>query len=406
MQRSYTLALAVGLLGAFAANSTEVSKVARSGEDQYVYVGTHGTPGPPPGGSPPQSHDSPPAAPGPQGIYAARLSAKTGHLSLMGITAELQRATWLVLHPSLPVIYSVADSGGGLQADSNIVSFAIDTASGKLQMLNKVSAGGRDATTMDLDSSSKTLLVGNHGSGSVTAMPLLADGSLGPVVSVQNDYGSGPAPRQKSPAAHGVAVDPTHKYVLAADFSADRIFIYHFDGATKALSPVDPPFEALPAGSGPRHLLFHPNGRFLILDSELSGELRSYTWSAKEGRLQAVQTISPYPANYSGDKSAAEIAVSHDGRFVYLSLRGDENSILVYAFNAQRGTMREIQRVSAQGKVPWSFGIDPTGRWMLVTNEGSNSVVELKIDAVTGKLAPTDQAITIPKPVAVVFYAR
>jgi 6-phosphogluconolactonase len=404
MQRNPVLAIVIGLLCSLAAKSAEAGKPPRVPEEQFVYVGTHGTPGPHPG-APPQA-DTPTANLGAQGIYAARLNSKTGQLTLIGITAELQRATWFVAHPSLPVIYSVADSGGGMESDSNIVSFTIDKSSGKLRMLNKVDAGGHDATIMDLDEPSNTLLVGNHGSGSVTALPLLADGSLGPVASTQKDYGTGPTPRQKTPAAHGVALDPSHKYVLVADFGADRVFVYHFNGTTKALSPADPPFEAFPAGSGPRHLLFHPNGRFVIVDTELTGELSSYGWSEGKGRLSHVQTLSPYPADYSGEKSAAEIAVSRDGHFVYLSLRGVEDKILVYAFDAKHGTMREIQRISAGGKTPWSFGLDLTGRWMLITNEASNSVVELKVDPATGKLSPTDQTVTIPKPVNVTFFGR
>ena len=404
MQRNQGLAFAIGLMCSLAAYSAEVGKTSTTPAAQFVYIGTHGTPGGPRPGTPPQATDAPPVNPGPQGIYAARLNSKTGQLTLIGVAAELQRATWFVVHPSLPVIYSVADSGGGMEADSNIVSFKIDAASGSLRMLNKVDAGGRDATAMDLDGASNTLLVGNHGSGSLTALPLLPDGSVGPVMSVQQDYGTGPTPRQKTPAAHGVAVDPSHKYVLVADFGADRVFVYHFAGATRTLSPAEPPFEAFPAGSGPRHLLFHPNGRFVIVDTELTGELSSFAWSEEKGRLDHVQTLSPYPAGYSGEKSAAEIAVSRDGHFVYLSLRGDEDKILVYAFDAKRGTMREIQRISAGGKTPWSFGLDRTGHWMLVTNEASNSVVELAVDRTTGKLAPTDQTMTIPKPVNVSFF--
>lgn len=397
MQAGHALALVMGILGAGAAFRADAGNTQGRTGDSIVYIGTHGTPGPGPGAVP---------TPGPQGIYAARLDAKTGHLSPLGITVELQRATWLVTHPSLPVIYSVADSGGGMNTNSNIYSFKVDPVSGKLQVINKVDAGGRDATAMDLDASSNTLFVANHGSGSVSALPVLADGSLGPVEADQKDYGTGPHPRQKSPSAHGVAVDPTHQYVLVADFGADRIFSYQIDSVTKALSPAQSPFEPVPAGSGPRHLLFHAGGRFLLLDTELTAELRSYSWDAKQGRLHLVQTLSAYPANASGEKSAAEIAVSRNGRFAYLSLRGDQDSIVVYAINEHLGTLKEIQRISAQGKNPWSFGIDPSGHWMLVTNEASDSVAVLKVDPGTGKLAATGQSIAIPKPVTVAFYRR
>jgi 6-phosphogluconolactonase len=208
------------------------------------------------------------------------------------------------------------------------------------------------------------------------------------------------------PAAHGVAVDPSDRYVLVADFGADRVFIHHFDAANKALTPAEPPFEALPAGSGPRHLLFDPSGRWLFLDAELTGEVRAYRWDARRGSLQLVQSISPYPADYAGDKSAAELAISHDGRFVYLSLRGDQNAMVVYAVDPRAGMLKEVQRMSSQGRGPWSFVIDRTGRWMAVTNQASDSVALFGIDSATGQLAATGESLPVPKPVTATFYSH
>jgi 6-phosphogluconolactonase len=365
---------------------------------ELVYVGTHGA------GNATQD----PRERSQQGIYAARFDTKTGRLTPLGLQAELERATWLVTHPKLPVLYTVAESAGGLSADSNIHSFAIDGESGKLTPLNSVGAGGRDATHLDLDATSQTLFVANYASGAVTALPLQSDGSLGTVASSQKDYGStGPHRRQKMLIAHGVAADPSHHYVLVAEFGADRIFVYHFDRATRALSPSQTPYESVPAGSGPRHLTFHPNGKFLYLVSELSAELRAYRWDANNGSLRLVQALSPYPAEYSGqEKSAAEIAISADGRFLYVSLRGDQDSIVVYAIDKRAGSLKEMQRLPSQGKTPWSFGIDPTGHWMLVTNEASNSITVFSIDPATGKLQPTQESLSIPKPVTVTFYSK
>jgi 6-phosphogluconolactonase len=383
--------LAMGLCLGFAAPHTH----ADDKTSELVYIGTHGT------GKAEQPNSSP------QGIYAARIDTRTGHLSPLGLQVELERATWLVTHPKLPVIYAVADPGGGVSAESNIHSFAVDLASGKLTQLNKAGAGGLDATHLGLDAASKTLFVANHGSGDVTALPLQPDGSLGKVVSSQKDYGTGPNPRQKMPEAHGVAADPSHRYVLVADFGADRIFVYHFDRAARTLTPAHVPYESTPAGSGPRHLVFHPNKKFLYLDTELTAELRAYSWDANNGRLHLVQALSPYPAGYSGAaRSASEIAVSANGRFLYVSLRGDQDSIVAYAVNKQAGTLTEIQRISSQGKTPWSFGIDRTGHWMLVTNEASNSVTVFGIDPDTGQLNATNESLSIPKPVTVTFYSN
>jgi 6-phosphogluconolactonase len=370
---------------------------AKEKTSELVYIGTHGSGKPQPG----QDTSSP------QGIYAARLDLKTGQLSPLGIQAELERATWLVANPRLPAIYTVADSGGGVSAESNIHSFAVDPSSGKLSPINKVSAGGIDATHLDIDAASKTLFVASFSSGTLTALPLKPDGSLGPVVSTQKEYGTGPQPRQNKPVTHGVAAAPSHRYVLTADFGADRIFVYHFDGATRTLTPADPPYESTPSGSGPRHLLFDPKGHFLYLDTELSAQILGYRWDEKQGRLHLVQTVSPYPADYSGkDKSAAEIAISANGRFLYVSLRGDQDSIVAYAINQRSGMLEQIQRIASQGKSPWSFSIDPTGRWMLVTNEASNSVAVFSIDRATGLLTATSEALSVPKPVTVAFYSR
>jgi 6-phosphogluconolactonase len=231
-----------------------------------------------------------------------------------------------------------------------------------------------------------------------------ANGTLGAVTSSQADTGSGPSPRQKSAHAHDVVLAGGGKFAVVTDLGADRIFVYPFDASSRTLAAGES--TSVPAGSGPRHLVFSRDGKYLLVNTELTTELRSYHWDPKVGRLSAVQDIQAYPAGKNGDKSSSELALSRDGRFAYLALRGDQDSLIVYAFNARKGTLREIQRVSSGGKVPWSFAIDPSGRWLLVTNEGSNTVVEMKIDHTTGKLSATHQSVTIPQPMAVTFLAH
>lgn len=387
MLRRTTLAIGVCLslatVAAVAANADEKA-------NEWVYVGTRGDAG---------EHS-------PQGIYAARFNTRTGQLSPPELQVRLPRATWLVRHPRLPVIYTAADASTSSPAESNILGFEVEPTSGKLTQLNQVGAGGLDATHLAFDATSNTLFVANHGSGDVTALPVRPDGHLGVVASTQKDYGTGPHPRQKMPEPHGVAVDPSHHYVLVTDFGADRIFVYQFDGATRTLSPAKVPFEALPPGSGPRHLTFSPDGRFLYLVTELTAELRVYRWDARRGHLELVQALSAYPADDPGQqKSAGEIALSRNGRFLYVSLRGDQNSLVVYQ-TRENGELREIQRVPALGKSPWSMAIDPAGRWLFVANEASNSVSLFNIDPASGRLSATAESLSIPKPVTIAFYAR
>ena len=378
------------------AAATSVGANADDKTTEWVYIGTHGA-----AKSDPDSQRSV------QGIYAARFNIRSGQLEPAQLQVQLPRATWLTSHPRLPVIYTAADAGPASTAESNIVGFEIEPSSGKLTQLGQVGAGGLDATHLAFDSASNTLFVANHGSGAVTAVPVRPDGQLGAVASSQKDYGTGPNPRQKMPEPHGVAIDPSHRYLLATDFGADRIFIYQFNGHTRTLTPAKVPFEAVPPGSGPRHITFAPDGKFLYLLTELTAELRVYRWDADSGHLELSQALSAYPADYSGDqRSGAEIAMSRDGRYLYVSLRGDQDSLVVYEIAPDTGQLHEIQRVSALGKTPWSIAIDPAGRWLFVANEASNSVTLFGIDPASGKLTPTDSSLSIPRPVAVTFYAR
>jgi 6-phosphogluconolactonase len=340
------------------------------------------------------------------GIYSACFNSETGSLTMLGLAAAVNRASWLLPNPNLPVLYSTGLPGDDIQVEGNVFSFSIDPATGKLQPVNQVGSAGGDPTHLAIHPESHTLFVANHDGGKVSALPIRKDGGLESVVSSQTESGTGPSPRQAGPHPHGVIVDPTHRYVLAADFGADRIFIYHFDAATKTLSPASPAFEAVPAGSAPRHLAFHPNGQFVFLNTELSAELRSYKWDGANGHLQLVQTTPLYPSTYSGTKSAADLAFSRDGRFLYQSLRGDQDSIIVFKVDPKSGALSELQRISSQGKTPWDFVIDPTGHWMLVANVASNSVSVLKIDPAKGTLAATEHALPMLQPNAITFIPK
>jgi 6-phosphogluconolactonase len=364
---------------------------------QLVYIGTrgtwdHGVQDGPKEGLP---KDNPP-----QGIYAAHFDTETGHLTPLGVQAVLEASSWLVIHPNLPVLYTVASSIGGRNADTDVISYSIDKVFGKLYLLNSVKSAGRDGTHLELDVPSNTMFVANYGDGAVTALPVRPDGSLGPFASMMKDYGG------RRAGSHGVAVDPTHRYVLDACSWCYRIFVFGFDAATRTLTPANPPFMETSKDTDPRHLAFHPGGRFVYVITGSSAEILTYGFDPKNGQLQELQRFKTYPADWKGPKSLAEIGISQDGRFVYASMREGQNKLIVYSVDEKKGTLTEIQRISATGESPWSFTINPTGRWMLVTNTDSDSVDVFKIDPPTGKLTATKESMRVPKPQAVVFYAN
>lgn len=348
---------------------------AQRGDAELVYVGTQ-------------------ASEAGQGIAVARFDAGTGTLTMAGTAAEVARPTWVMAHPGRPLLYAVSEVEAG-----QVLAFAIER-DGSLRPLGGVASGGSGPTHLSLDPASQTLFAAHYNSGHIAALPIRADGSLGPVAAVQADIGSGPSPRQKGPHAHGSALDPSGRFLAVADLGADRVFFYRFDRKTRMLAP-QPTAEAVPAGHGARHLVFHPGGKLLFLMTELVPEIRSYRWDARRGSATLVQTIATRGETSEPKVNGAEIALSPDGRFVYVSNRG-EDVIVGYSLNAKTGLLHEVDRIRTD-RAPWSFAIHKSGRWLLVANQGANRVSVLRRDPRTGKLSATDHSIAVGKPTSIAF---
>ena len=333
-------------------------------------------------------------------LSAARIDPATGELSLIGTVAEAGRPSWSVRHPTLPVLY-VTNEVGDATTPGTVLAYRIDPATGALTKTGEVSAGGAGTTHLWFDARSNTLVAANYTGGSVATIAVRADGTLGERVSLIQHSGAGPHRRQTSPHAHGVAVDPSGRYVLAADLGVDKLFVYPLDPRTHGLSEKGNHLS-LPAGSGPRHFAFHPNGRTVYLLGELTADIFTLRWDARRGQLTQIQQLSTDAPGFAGNKSVAEVAVSRDGRFVYVSNRGD-NSIVVHAVDQRTGALRQIQRIAAGGTTPWAFTLHRSGRWMLVANTNSDRVNLLAVDPRTGLLTDTGKSLTAPKPVSVTF---
>ncbi|CAD6557575.1 6-phosphogluconolactonase [Paraburkholderia metrosideri] len=346
---------------------------------EFVYVGTL------------QSH-----------IDGLRLDTSTGELTAIGTVAQGPKSTWITAHPELPVLYGVDDDSA---KEGSITAYAVNRGTGTLSPINATHTGGHGTTFLRFDVPSNTLLGANYNSGSVSSVAVNADGSMGPLVSTIAETGSGPSRRQMSAHAHSIAIDPSGRYALAPDLGADRVFIYRFDRATHALSKDNGPgpheFIA-PAGSGPRHLAFGSSGQFVYLLTEMSAEIMVLRWDATQGRLTLVQSLPTSTQNFRGVKSGAEIAVSHDGRFVYVEDRG-ENSIVVYRIRPDSGELSLVQRISSGGDKPWGFGIDASGKWLLVANQRSGKVNVFSVDTASGMVTDTGKSAAVASPSSVAF---
>ena len=334
------------------------------------------------------------------GIAMARFDTESGALTQPVLTAQTPDPAFLVVHPDRKSLYVCnTQTPGGLSA------FAIDPASGALHFLNHQEVSGRGPSHVSIDRSGRYVLDANYGGGYVEVYAREQNGGLGQRTAVVQHTGSSIHPeRQTKPYAHWFAVTPDNRFALAADLGIDRILVYRFDDRTGTLQPHDPAAIAADAGSGPRHIAWHPNGRQFYLIQELANAVTLYSWNAEKGTASAEQSMAILPAGFSGSSTAAEIAVHPSGRFLYASNRGHDSIARLTLDGA--GRITAVSHTSSQGKVPRHFAFDPTARWLIVTNQGSDNIVVFAVDQTSGALTPTGASVSLPKPGSIAFLGR
>jgi 6-phosphogluconolactonase len=338
-----------------------------------------------------------------KGIYLAHLDLAKGRLKLaMGVAAELANPSFLVMHPNRSLLYAVGemDNFGGGKTGA-VSALRIEPTTGRLHLLNQKPSGGAGPCHLAVDRDGKFVLVANYGGGSVACLPIEEDGCLGDAAAfVQHNGSSANRRRQEGPHAHCVTFDVANHFAFVADLGTDKIMVYRFDSASGKLAANDPPSVATAAGAGPRHLTFHPGGRFAYLINELDSTMTALRFDAQRGVLARLQTVSTLPEGFHGANTAAEVQVHPCGRFVYGSNRGHD-SIVAFAIDPQNGRLRFVAHEATQGKTPRNFAIDPTGRYLLVANQDSDNVVVFRIDQATGRLWPTGSSVRVPSPMCV-----
>jgi 6-phosphogluconolactonase len=337
-----------------------------------------------------------------KGIYAARLDLASGALTDVALAAESRNPSYLAVHPNGRFLYAVNEEmkldgapTGGVEA------FAIGPGRA-LARLNQVASGGGAPCHLTLDGAGKTVVVANYMGGNVASFPVRPDGGLGPRAGFVQHEGRGPnARRQEAPHAHAALMDPGGRRVFVADLGIDQLRIYGLDPAGALVANV-PPSAPLPPGSGPRHLAFHPSGRFAYVNNELDATVTALAHDAGTGALTTLETRSTLPDGFAGPKSTAHALVTPDGRHLYVSNRGHD-SLAVFAIDAASGRLAPRGHVPTGGRTPRDFGIDPSGAFLLAANQDSDTVVVFRIDGATGALAPVGAPVAVPRPVCVVF---
>jgi 6-phosphogluconolactonase len=234
-------------------------------------------------------------------------------------------------------------------------------------------------------------------------LPVAADGKLGAPTDVVQHTGKSINPeRQTGPHAHCVTLDAANRFAFVCDLGLDRIMAYRFDAARGKLTPHSPPFASVRPGAGPRHMVFRPDGRFAYVANEMHSTITAFAYDAHAGVLKDVQTVSTLPEYFEGANTAAEIDVHPSGKWLYVSNRG-HNSVVLFAIDAARGTLKYVEEQGTGGAKPRHFGIEPSGRYLAIGNQDSDTVLVCGIDAGNGRLTPSGVFASVPTPACVKF---
>jgi 6-phosphogluconolactonase len=335
-----------------------------------------------------------------RGVYHSMFDPATGKLGPAELVAETTNPSFLNIHPNGKFLYCVGHEG---QTEGGVLAFAIDGKTGKLTQLGKQAASGGGPCYVAVDRSGKCVLAVNYHLGNVASMAIRADGSLADATNVIHHEGTSSDPaRQKGAHPHSINVDPTNRLAIVADLGIDKLMLYDLDAEQAKLTPHNPPFVSVTPGGGPRHFVFHPNGKFAFANNELTASVMAFAFDAERGTLKELQMLSTLPADFTGKKSTAEIQIHPNGRFLYVSNRGHD-SIAIFAVDPNTGRLTSLGHEPTGGEIPRNFCIDPTGMWLLVTNQGSDNVTVFKLDPQTGRLTPTGNTIEVGAPVCVKF---
>ena len=338
-------------------------------------------------------------------VYVATFDDTTGELGEPSQAAAIGRPGFLTFHPSKDVLYAVGreregDSGWRGEA----AAFQVDPIVGALTELNRAATNGAGAAHVAVHPKGTAIAACNYGDGNTVTLRLGPDGSLGGVVSDVPHQGSSVHPtRQGEPHPHSVNFTPDGEYLIVPDLGTDELVSYKFHAESAVIERVPDPQIRVPPGSGPRHMTFHPNGRWAYVINELASTVSVFEYDASSGAMNDRQVIRTLPEEYEGPpNTTAEVLVHPNGRYLYGSNRGS-NTIAVFSIDQSDGKIAPVEHVPTGGDWPRNFRLSPSGSFLLAANQRSDSVHVFRVDPADGRLEPTGSSVTVPSPMCVRF---
>lgn len=330
-----------------------------------------------------------------KGIYSFILNTTDSSITDIKLAAELDNPTYLAVSEDNQNLYSVAKEGemGG------VVAFSVTSKTGELTHLNSQLLEGSSPCHVSVGSKKRNIFSANYHKGTIESYLLNNDGTILPPTSVIEHIGSGPDPRQEKAHTHYSSFTPDEKYVVAVELGCDKIFTYEVsdDGVLREVHSL-----SLRAGSGPRHMTFHPKLNIAYVMTEFSSEVVVLSYNANDGSFTEIQSISTLPTGFLENNQGSAIHISSDGQHVYAGNRG-HNSIALFQVNEHNGELSFVERTSTEGNWPRDFALDPTEKFLVASNQESSNLVLFAREQSTGKLTLIKSDISVPNPVCVKF---
>ena len=349
------------------------------------------------------------------GIHRFQVDRGTGKLDALEPLRGIENPSCLVVDRQQRFLFAVSEIKvyNGTK-NGSVSAYAIEPGTGSLRLINTVNSQGAGPVYLSLHPNGRFLLVANYNSGSIAVFPVASDGTLGDASSVQQPQapagaqhaaegvpGSFAVSDHDGSHAHNIVSSPDGRFVISTDLGVDRTYIWKFDETAGTLSPNDPPFVASSAGAGPRHVVFHPSGRYLYEVTEEASTLVCYAYDSARGVLTQLQSVSTLPAAYQGTSFASEILLSHDGRFIYVANRLHD-TIVQFRVGTD-GRLTRVGEIPTGGDYPRVIKFDPSGRFLYSLNQRSDQIAIFAVDAPSGKLLFTGTYVAVGSPSDIAF---
>ncbi|MBN1132838.1 MAG: lactonase family protein [Bacteroidales bacterium] len=331
-----------------------------------------------------------------KGIYQCMLK-RDGVLQDIVLASELDNPSFLALSKDRNYLLAISEVSSE-DNEGSIVSYAVrkDT----LEFVSRTTSGGAHPCFIAVNDDGY-VLAANYTGGNIGLVRMNENGRLSDLLDLKQHTGQGPTDRQKGPHAHSAWFLPGEQEVIAVDLGTDELWFYHLDTMSQILIPEEQEKLGMAPGAGPRHVAFHPDGKWIYVINELSCTV-TQVLKGNKGKYEIRSSISTLPDGYKEPNTCADIHLSPDGKFLYASNRG-HNSLAIYSVNKHDGTLTAVGYQPVHGSWPRNFALSPDGKYLLVANQRSDNIVSFRRDEQTGMLEYLDETET-PSPVCIVFH--